>query len=120
MIYAYIRVSTTDQNTARQEDAISGSGYCVNKTYTDKASGKDPNRPQLQAMLSAVKSGDSIVVSSIDRLCRNMMDMCAITVNIRDRGVSLMFLKEKLTFSAGGAECDARATASYDVCIQPV
>ncbi len=99
MIYAYIRVSSTDQNTARQEDALSGSPYHIDKTYSDKASGKDMNRPQLQQMLDAVQAGDAIVVHSIDRLCRNMMDMCSITTSLRDRGISLVFLKENLTFS---------------------
>ncbi len=99
MIYAYIRVSSADQNTARQEDSLSGSPYHIDRTYSDKASGKDMNRPQLQQMLDAVQAGDAIVVHSIDRLCRNMMDMCSITTNLRDRGISLVFLKENLTFS---------------------
>ncbi|WP_419901072.1 recombinase family protein [Kiloniella sp.] len=101
MIYAYIRVSSRDQNTGRQEEAISGSGFCIDKIYTDKASGKDVNRPFFQEMLNVTKPGDTIVVSSIDRMCRNMMDMCSVTTDLRDRGVSLVFLQENLTFSSG-------------------
>ena len=45
--------------------------------------------------------GDTLLVHSIDRLCRNMSDMCAVTTRLRDQGVTLIFLKEQLTFSAG-------------------
>jgi DNA invertase Pin-like site-specific DNA recombinase len=100
MRYAYIRVSSVDQNTARQEEAFSKAGFQIDQTYIEQASAKDANRPQLQSMLGQVRTGDTIIVHSIDRLCRNMMDMCSITTNLRSRGVSLIFLKEQLTFHA--------------------
>ncbi|UZX83463.1 recombinase family protein [Yersinia ruckeri] len=100
MRYAYIRVSSVDQNTARQEEAFSKAGFQIDQTYIEQASAKDANRPQLQSMLGQVRTGDTIIVHSIDRLCRNMMDMCSITTNLRSRGVSLIFLKEMLTFHA--------------------
>lgn len=59
----YVRVSSVDQNTERQLD-----GLTLDKVFTDKASGKDTDRPQLQAMLEYVREGDCIVVHSIDRL----------------------------------------------------
>ena len=93
MRYAYIRVSSVDQNTARQEEAFSKAGFQIDQTYIEQASAKDANRPQLQSMLGQVRTGDTIIVHSIDRLCRNMMDMCSITTNLRSRGVSLIFLK---------------------------
>lgn len=99
MIYAYIRVSTVDQNIARQQQALADSWPNIDKIFTDKASGKDTNRPQLQAMLMILNSGDTVIIHSIDRLCRNIMDMCTITTNLQSRGVSLVFLKENLTFS---------------------
>nr|WP_319922725.1 recombinase family protein [Klebsiella pneumoniae] len=49
----------------------------------------------------AITPGDTLLVHSIDRLCRNMSDMCAVTTRLRDQGVTLIFLKEQLTFSAG-------------------
>lgn len=101
MYYAYIRVSSVEQNTARQEAALSKTDHSIDKIYTERASGKDINRPQLQAMLAQVKAGDTIIIHSIDRLCRNMMDMCTITTHLRNQGVSLVFLKEQLTFYAG-------------------
>ncbi|MEG2263613.1 MAG: recombinase family protein [Acinetobacter sp.] len=100
MRYAYIRVSSVDQNTARQEEAFSKADFQIDQTYIEQASAKDANRPQLQSMLGQARAGDTIVVHSIDRLCRNMMDMCSITTNLRSRGVSLIFLKEQLTFHA--------------------
>jgi DNA invertase Pin-like site-specific DNA recombinase len=66
----YIRVSTLDQHTERQLD-----GIVVDKTFTDKASGKDTKRPQLELMMSFVRSGDTVIVHSMDRLARNLDDL---------------------------------------------
>lgn len=101
MQYAYIRVSSADQNTARQEEALSKAGFQPDKICVEHASAKDTNRPGLQELLGQLRPGDTLLVHSIDRLCRNMSDMCAVTTRLRDRGVTLIFLKEQLTFSAG-------------------
>jgi DNA invertase Pin-like site-specific DNA recombinase len=69
----YIRVSTLDQHTKRQLDGIE-----VDKTFTDKASGKDTKRPQLELMMSFVRSGDTVIVHSMDRLARNLDGSVAI------------------------------------------
>jgi DNA invertase Pin-like site-specific DNA recombinase len=99
--YAYIRVSSADQNTARQEEALSKAGFQPDKICVEHASAKDTNRPGLQELPGQLRPGDTLLVHSIDRLCRNMSDMCAVTTRLRDRGVTLIFLKEQLTFSAG-------------------
>lgn len=99
--YAYIRVSSADQNTARQEEALSKAGFQPDKICVEHASAKDTNRPGLQELLGQLRPGDTLLVHSIDRLCRNMSDMCAVTTRLRDQGVTLIFLKEQLTFSAG-------------------
>ncbi|MGX3739022.1 recombinase family protein [Klebsiella pneumoniae] len=101
MQYAYIRVSSADQNTARQEEALSKAGFQPDKICVEHASAKDTNRPGLQELLGQLRPGDTLLVHSIDRLCRNMSDMCAVTTRLRDQGVTLIFLKEQLTFSAG-------------------
>ncbi|WP_240002079.1 recombinase family protein [Photorhabdus bodei] len=101
MHYAYIRVSSVDQHVERQKEALSASGIEINKIYLEQASAKDINRPQLQEMLKQVRTGDTIIVHSIDRLCRNMMDMCALTLRLRQQSITLIFLKEQPTFSAG-------------------
>jgi DNA invertase Pin-like site-specific DNA recombinase len=100
VIVAYIRVSYSSQNPARQEKALSHSPYQIDKSYVDIASGKDINRPQLKEMLDIVTSGDIVVVHSIDQLCRNMINMCSVTLDLRNRGFSLIFLVENLIFSA--------------------
>lgn len=65
----YVRVSSFDQNPERQLEQTQ-----VSKVFTDKASGKDTQRPQLEALLSFVREGDTVVVHSMDRLARNLDD----------------------------------------------
>ena len=66
----YIRVSSLDQNTERQLD-----GQELDKVFTDKGSGKDTKRPQLQAALDYLREGDCLIVHSMDRLARNLDDL---------------------------------------------
>jgi DNA invertase Pin-like site-specific DNA recombinase len=93
----YIRVSTLDQNTERQLDGIR-----LDKVFTDKASGKDTKRPQLTAALEYVRSGDTLLVHSMDRLARNAEDLLRIVRELVGRGVSVEFGKNHLTFSGKG------------------
>jgi DNA invertase Pin-like site-specific DNA recombinase len=92
----YIRVSSLDQNAERQLD-----GVHLEKIFTDKASGKDTNRPQLQAALNHVRAGDTLVVHSMDRLARNVEDMLRLVREMNGRGVSVEFIKENISFTAG-------------------
>ncbi len=89
----YIRVSTLDQNTERQLEGLE-----LDRIFSDKASGKDTNRPQLEAMLTYVREGDSIVVHSLDRLARNLDDLRKIVQDLVKQGVKIEFIKEKLIF----------------------
>jgi DNA invertase Pin-like site-specific DNA recombinase len=90
----YIRVSTLDQHTQRQLDDIE-----VDKTFTDKVSGKDTKRPQLELLMSFVRSGDTVIVHSMDRLARNLDDLRRIVQTLTARGVRIEFVKEHLTFT---------------------
>jgi DNA invertase Pin-like site-specific DNA recombinase len=90
----YIRVSTLDQNTERQLDGIE-----VDRTFTDKASGKDTKRPQLELMMSFVRSGDTVIAHSMDRLARNLDDLRRIVQTLTGKGVRIEFIKERLTFT---------------------
>jgi len=90
----YIRVSTLDQNTERQLDGVE-----LDKKFTDKASGKDTKRPQLQAALDYLRDGDVLVVHSMDRLARNLDDLRRIVLGLAERGVVVEFAKEHLTFT---------------------
>jgi DNA invertase Pin-like site-specific DNA recombinase len=90
----YIRVSTIEQNTERQLD-----GVPLDRVFTDKASGKDVQRPQLEEMLKFVRKGDTVVVHSMDRLARNVGDLLQIVKTLTKRRVRVEFKKESLTFS---------------------
>ena len=87
-------MSTFDQNIARQLD-----GVAVDKTFTDSASGRDVNRPQLAALLGFVRAGDSVIVHSMDRLARNLDDLRRIVRELTAKGVQVQFVKEQLTFT---------------------
>lgn len=90
----YIRVSTVDQNTVRQLDGID-----LDKTFTDKASGADTNRPQLKAALEYLRDGDVLVVHSMDRLARNISHLLQIVEELNNRGVIVEFVNEHLIFT---------------------
>lgn len=90
----YQRVSTEEQNLARQD---LGS---VDRLFSDKASGGTKERPALQEMLSYIRQGDEVVVASIDRLARSLGDLEALITSINTKGASVSFLFERLTFSA--------------------
>ena len=94
----YIRVSTLEQNTERQLDGMS-----LDRTFEDRASGKDTRRPQLAACLEYLREGDTLIVHSIDRLARNLEDLQRLVRELTGKGVSVRFMKESLSFEAGGA-----------------
>lgn len=90
----YIRVSSLDQHTDRQLEGIP-----VDRAFTDKISGKDTNRPQLQEMLAFVREGDTVVVHSMDRLARNLDDLRRTVRVLTEKGVAVEFIHERLTFT---------------------
>ncbi|MDM5181337.1 recombinase family protein [Massilia sp. DJPM01] len=90
----YVRVSSFDQNPERQLDQVQ-----VDKLFTDKASGKDTQRPQLDALLSFAREGDTVVVHSMDRLARNLDDLRRLVQTLTKRGIRIEFVKECLSFT---------------------
>ncbi len=94
---AYIRVSTAEQNEARQTEAMSTQH--IDRTFMDKLSGKDTNRPQLQAALEFMREGDCLVVHSFDRLARNMRDLQNLIAELNGKKIAVEFIKENLTFT---------------------
>lgn len=90
----YVRVSSFDQNPERQLEHIE-----VGKVFTDKASGKDVQRPELERLLAFVREGDTVVVHSMDRLARNLDDLRRIVQGLTQRGVRMEFVKEGLAFT---------------------
>lgn len=93
-VVGYIRVSSVEQNTERQLD-----GMALDKTFTDKASGKDTKRPQLERALEFLREGDTLVVHSMDRLARNLDDLRRVVLGLTKKGVKVQFVKESLTFT---------------------
>jgi DNA invertase Pin-like site-specific DNA recombinase len=106
----YVRVSTFDQNVDRQLE-----GQSPDRTFTDKASGKDVNRPQLEALLTFAREGDTVVVHSMDRLARNLDDLRKLVQGLTKRGIRIEFEKESLSFS--GRTSDGQSDALGHGCV---
>lgn len=102
MRVGYRRVSTLEQNLDRQD---LGS---VERVFEDKASGKDTDRTELQKMMTYVRSGDEVVVYSIDRLARDLRDLQCIITQLNDKDVSIHFISERLTFSGNSEDAFAK------------
>ncbi|HEX8464708.1 MAG TPA: recombinase family protein [Abditibacterium sp.] len=90
----YVRVSSSDQNPARQLEDPS-----LDRTFVEFASGKDVARPQLDEMLGFIRDGDTLVVHSMDRLARNLDDLRRLVEQLTSRGVRVEFVKESLAFT---------------------
>jgi DNA invertase Pin-like site-specific DNA recombinase len=96
----YVRVSSSDQNIDRQLD-----GEQLTVTFTDKASGKNTDRPQLQALLAGNwPKGSVVVVHSMDRLARSLSDLLHLVEELTSRGLTVQFLKEAKTFNGDSTD----------------
>lgn len=91
----YIRVSSSDQNIDRQLVGLE-----LDRIFTDRASGKNTDRPQLEAMLTYVRDGDQVFVHSLDRLARNLVDLRRIVSDLVARDIAIQFTTENLIFSS--------------------
>ncbi len=90
----YTRVSSLDQNPARQLE-----GAAFDRVFADTASGRDTERPQLAALLDFARQGDTVVVHSMDRLARNLDDLRRLVQTLTGRGVRVEFYQENLSFT---------------------
>ena len=97
MNIAYVRVSTIEQNEARQLEALKK--HDIEKWFTEKVSGKDTNRPKLQAMLDFAREGDTIYIHDFSRIARNTRDLLDIVENLQARNVQLVSLHENIDTS---------------------
>lgn len=107
-ILGYARVSSVDQDTARQLEALNQLG--LDRLFEDKASGKDTNRPALKEAMLYARAGDTLVVHSLDRLARNLVDLLNIVEELNARGVSVKFIKENLVFTTSEADPFSKLT----------
>ena len=94
MKIGYVRVSTKEQNTARQEEIMNA--LEVDKIYIDRVSGKDMERPFLQEMINFVREGDCVVVESISRFARNTKDLLELTEQLNSKHVQFVSQKENI------------------------
>lgn len=97
MKYAYVRVSTVEQNEERQIEGLEKHG--IDKWFIEKVSGKDTNRPELQVMLDTAKAGDTIYVHDFSRLARSTKDLLAIVEMLTERNINLVSNKENIDTS---------------------
>lgn len=94
---AYVRVSTLEQNEARQREALKDLN--IDKWFVEKASGKDIKRPKLQEMLEYIREDDTVYVEEFSRLGRSTSDLLAIVKQIEDSGAKFKSLKENFDTS---------------------
>ena len=94
MRVAYVRVSTVEQNEARQLEALKK--FDIEKWYIEKVSGKDTNRPKLQELLDFVREGDTVYIHDFSRLARSTKDLLEILEELTAKGVTLISNKENL------------------------
>ena len=90
---AYIRVSTNEQNTDRQLN-----GLTFDRTFTEKVSGANVKRPELESMLDYIRDGDHVYVHSIVRLARSLVDLNVIVSKAITKGATVHFETEQLVF----------------------
>lgn len=94
MIVGYVRVSTVEQNEARQLETMKL--YGIEKLYMDKVSAKDINRPKLKEMLEFIREGDTVIIHDFSRLSRSTKDLLEIIELLENKGVKLISKKENL------------------------
>ncbi len=94
---AYVRVSTVEQNEARQVEALKK--YGIDKWFIEKVSGKDMNRPELQKMLEYAREGDTIYIHDFSRISRNTADLLALVKGLTEKGIHLVSNHENLDTS---------------------
>lgn len=97
MKIAYVRVSSADQNEARQIEALKN--YGIEKWFTEKISAKDTNRPKLNELLDFAREGDTIYIMDFSRLARSTADLLKIVEELNQRQIVLISLKEQIDTS---------------------
>ncbi len=113
MKFGYVRVSTTEQNEARQIEALKEQDLKAEAIFTDKASGVTRDRPALNELMTKLREGDEVVVVSMDRLARSLVDLQQLVKEITGKGASICFMREGQVFS--GDKQDPMATLMLGV-----
>jgi DNA invertase Pin-like site-specific DNA recombinase len=109
----YVRVSSLEQSSERQVETIRKSGE-IDRIFEDKISGRSrAQRPGLKDCIDYLRDGDELIIASIDRLARSLIDLRNLVDEITDKGVTVCFLHENLTFTHGGE--DARSNLMLSI-----
>ncbi len=101
-ILGYARVSTGDQDVAGQSMRLTGAGAI--KVFTDVRSGRSMDRPGLQGLLAYARRGDTLAVVRLDRLGRSLAELLATVTMLKERGIALLSLEEKIDTSSAAGE----------------
>lgn len=115
MKFAYIRVSSKDQNEARQVDTMIAQGVAHTNVYIDKASGKDTDRAEYQRMKSKLRAGDVVVFDSITRMSRSMSDIKSEYAWYKAQDIALEFVHEPMLNTAGKEQDDVMQHAISEI-----
>jgi DNA invertase Pin-like site-specific DNA recombinase len=102
MNIGYVRVSTVEQNEARQLEALKSKN--IDKWFIEKVSAKDTNRPELKAMIEFARQGDTVYIHSFDRLARSTRDLLDIVEKMQAKGINLVSNKESIDTSTATGE----------------
>lgn len=98
---AYVRVSSIEQNEARQIEALKS--HSIDKWFQEKISGKNTDRPQFKAMLDYIREGDTVFVEDLSRLSRSLTDLLVTVERLQAQNIKLVSLKESIdTSTAAG------------------
>lgn len=97
MLIGYVRVSTVEQNEARQLETMKK--YNVEKIFSEKISAKDTHRPKLQEMIEFAREGDTIIIHDFSRLARNTQDLLNLVEQLNVKGINLISSKENIDTS---------------------
>lgn len=103
MKVGYLRVSTEEQNEARQRLALDGLG--IERYFIDKLSGKNTDRPQFKTMMDFVREGDELYISELSRLTRSLKDLLEAIEYLNNKGVKLVSCKENIDTSTATGRC---------------
>lgn len=98
-LFGYARVSTSEQNLARQLDILKEFGVQGADIYTDKISGAKSQRPALEELQKVLRSGDTVITESLSRLSRSTQDLLDILNDWHERGITYISIKERMDFS---------------------
>jgi len=112
-VFGYVRVSTVSQHIDRQVAALTDYGVAMDNMFIDKVSGAKASRPALDELLKMLREGDTVVVSSFDRLARSTTQLLQLAERFKKNGINLVSLKEKIDTNTPQGKLFFTMTAAF-------